>query len=132
MLIGFLLTSFQDLQAQFTVGYHQSGLPFAAFSYHFNKWYPELRVGMDTSSPYIEIGAAYKAIQKDDYEFYLGAGYGYNGEWLAIPIGLNIYPLTNKNFGFHMEVSPLLMDTGVRGSLGIRYRFLKRDQDAVD
>lgn len=122
-----LFLIFANVNAQFTVAYHQSNLPFAAFSYHFNKFYPELRVGMDSSSPYFEVGAGFKAIQKEDYEFYFGIGYGFNGTWLAIPVGLNIYPFENKNFGFQMEVSPLLMDTGVRGSLGIRYRFDKKE-----
>jgi hypothetical protein len=71
-------------------------------------------------------------LDKEDYEFYGGVGLFLNDfEALAIPIGVNIYPLPNKKFGFHIELTPLLPldddETILRGSWGIRYRFRKSE-----
>ncbi len=49
-----------------------------------------------------------------------------NFEGLVIPVGLNIYPFDKKNFGFQIELAPILTEESLlRGSGGIRYRFLK-------
>ncbi len=49
---------------------------------------------------------------------------GYTG--VVIPVGLNIYPFTNKKFGFHIEAAPVIgEDFILRDSWGIRYRFRK-------
>lgn len=48
---------------------------------------------------------------------------------IVIPVGLNIYPLPFKNFGFHMELAAIAGDGGIlRGSWGIRYRFLRKEK----
>jgi hypothetical protein len=64
-------------------------------------------------------------LNKPDYELYAGLGYRFGiFSGLVVPIGLNIYPFAKKNFGFHIEVAPILFDADIlRGSLGIRYIF---------
>jgi hypothetical protein len=47
---------------------------------------------------------------------------------LVIPVGLNIFPFETKSFGFHIELSPIIAfddEALLRGSWGIRYRFLE-------
>jgi hypothetical protein len=45
----------------------------------------------------------------------------------VVPIGVNIYPFSNKNFGFHIELAPIIgWDDVLRGSWGIRYRFPRK------
>ena len=46
---------------------------------------------------------------------------------VVVPIGLNIYPFSSKAFGFQMELAPIIGDDVLRGSWGIRYRFIKED-----
>ena len=117
---------------QFAVSFHQSNLPFAAFSYEFkNRIRPELRLGTDNFISVIAAEAVvlYDLINKDDYEFYGGLGVRSNGfEGIVIPVGLNVYPLPAKQFGFHIELAPIAADNEVllRGSWGIRYRFRKK------
>ncbi len=116
---------------QLGVSFHQSNLPFIGINYQIkNKIRPELRIGIDNYIEIISVEAVvtYDLIKKDDYEFYAGLGIrGNDFEGLVIPVGLNIYPLTIKQFGFHIEIAPIFGEgTLVRGSWGIRYRFPKK------
>jgi len=67
----------------------------------------------------------YDIFNKDYYEFYAGLGGRITTfAGVVIPIGLNIYPFAVKNFGFHIELAPIIGDSAIlRGSWGIRYKF---------
>jgi hypothetical protein len=113
---------------QFGVSYHQSNLPFAGISYEIkDKLRPEIRFGTDNYFEDISIEGVltYDILNKEEYEFYGGVGVRSNGfTGLVIPIGLNFYPFTGKNFGFQIELTPIIGDEEIlRGSWGIRYRF---------
>lgn len=118
--------------AQFGVNIHQSEIPFAGFNYEFSeRWRPEMRIGTDNyfDDISIEIVATYDILNKTSYEFYAGAGARFNMfDGMVIPVGLNIFPFETKSFGFHIELSPIITfgdDSLLRGSWGIRYRFLE-------
>ncbi|QCK16614.1 hypothetical protein [Mangrovivirga cuniculi] len=114
--------------AQVSAGFHYSNLPFVGINYEIgDRFRPELRIGTDTflEDVSLEGVVTYDLLDKTDYEFYAGLGArseDFSG--LVIPFGLNLYPLDNKNFGFHFEVAPIIGDVDImRGSLGFRYRF---------
>lgn len=117
------------LFAQPGVNYHHSGLPFLGINYEINERVrPELRIGTNTllDDLSFEGVVTYDVLDQEDYEFYAGLGArtsDYSG--IVIPLGLNFYPFTTKNFGFHMELAPIIGDAGdlLRGAWGIRYRF---------
>ncbi len=117
--------------AQLSVGYHQSGLPFASISYEIKgRLVPELRLSTDTYlgesfSP--EFVLTYQFLNKEDYEFYSGLGFRANDfQGVVLPIGFNFFPFEQKKFGFHLELAPIINDNPIlRGSWGIRYRFLR-------
>lgn len=117
--------------AQFGVSFHQSNLPFAGFHYEIkDRLRPEIRIGTDNYFEDLSAEAilSYDLINKADYEFYAGAGVRAAGDFtgLVIPLGLNVYPLPVKQFGFHIEVTPIIGESSIlRGSWGIRYRFRK-------
>ena len=121
--------------AQFGVSFHQSKLSFVGFNYEFiERVRPELRIGADSyfEEISIEVVGTYDIINKADYEFYAGLGARFNlYDGIVIPIGLNIFPFSSKNFGFQMELSPIVFgdDDLLRGSWGIRYRFLDNQMD---
>ena len=113
---------------QFGINFHQSNLPFVGLNYEIkNKLRPELRVGTDNyfEETTLEAVITYDLAQKDEYEIYAGVGGRVNSfEGLVIPIGVNVYPLSTKQFGFHIELAPILGEINVlRGSWGIRYQF---------
>ena len=116
---------------QLGISFHQSNLPFLGVSYEIkNKLRPELRIGTDTYFEEISVEGiiTYDILNKEDYEVYAGLGGRVNGfAGLVIPLGLNVYPLTTKQFGFHIELAPIIGESSLlRGSWGIRYRFSKR------
>jgi hypothetical protein len=116
--------------AQLGVSFHQSNLPFIGLNYEIkNKIRPELRIGTDNyfEELSVEVIATYDILKKEGYEFYAGLGVRTNDfTGVVMPIGLNIYPLTTKQFGFHIELSPIVGEESIlRGSWGIRYRFKK-------
>lgn len=126
LLFLFVLPSFAF--GQFGVNFHQSNLPFIGLNYEFkSKLRPELRVGTENyfGETSIEAVLTYDIINKNDYEVYTGIGGRLNGfEGLVIPIGVNVYPLTAKQFGFHIELASIISESSVlRGSWGIRYQF---------
>ena len=113
---------------QLGVAYHQSGLPFAGINYEFgDRFRPEVRIGTDSyfDGFTVEGVFTYDILNKDAYEFYGGVGVrAADSPGVVIPIGFNFYPFAVKNFGFHMELSPIFDEDGIlRGSFGIRYRF---------
>lgn len=122
----FSLTGF----SQTTITFHQSNLPFLGVNYQFGeKFIPELRVGTDQyfEDLSVELAANYIFKVTDRYEFYAGVG-GRVGTFagIVIPIGLNIYPFEEKDFGFHIEGAGIVGELSLfRGSFGIRYRFAK-------
>lgn len=123
--------------AQFGVNIHQSEIPFMGFNYEISeRWRPEMRFGTDNyfENISIELIACYDILNKEDYEFYAGAGARFNLlEGLVIPVGLNVFPFASKSFGFHIELSPIISfddSSLLRGSWGIRYRFLKNQGDS--
>jgi len=118
--------------AQLGVNIHQSEIPFVGFNYEFaDRIKPELRFGTDNyfENVSVEIIGTYDILNKTDYEVYAGAGARFNLlEGLVIPVGLNVFPFATKSFGFHIELSPIISfddSSLLRGSWGIRYRFLK-------
>ncbi len=114
---------------QFGVSFHQSNMPFVGFNYEIaDRFLPELRLGMDTylDNMSVEAVATYQFINKDDVEVYAGLGGRANrNAGLVAPIGVHAFPFSAKNFGFHMEVTPIITEGTpiIRGSWGIRYRF---------
>jgi hypothetical protein len=122
--------------AQFGVGYYQGGLPFVALSYGFKSGLrPEARFGSDNylNNLGIEGVLNYNIIKNDNLEFYAGLGARANVfPGMVIPIGVNFYPLPQKQFGLHIEVAPIFStESGgkdiLRGSWGIHYRFIKQE-----
>lgn len=114
--------------AQFGINFHQSNLPFVGLNYQIkNKLRPELRIGTDNyfEETSLEGVVIYDFVQKDDYEAYAGIGGRVNIlEGLVIPMGVNVYPLSTKQFGFHIELTPIIGETSIlRGSWGMRYQF---------
>lgn len=113
---------------QLGVGFHHSNLPFIGLSYEIGeRWRPELRMGVDQyfSNVPFELAFMYDLAEKDQYEIYTGlGGRTTNFPGLVIPVGVNIYPFTSRQFGFHIEFAPIFGESDiVRGSWGIRYKF---------
>ncbi|MEQ9423467.1 MAG: hypothetical protein RJQ09_03540 [Cyclobacteriaceae bacterium] len=131
-LMLFALGSYQA-HSQFGVSFHHSNLPFIGINYEGQKFMPEFRIGLDN---HIE-DVSYELVlnhffkRNGNYDIYGGLGGRINSfEGVVLPIGLNIYPFDDKNFGFHIELAGLLqlpgdLDAVLRGSWGIRYRFKK-------
>ena len=114
--------------AQFGINFHQSNLPFVGLNYEFkNRLRPELRIGTDNyfAETTLEGVVTYDVVDKEEYEIYAGVGGRINKfEGAVIPIGVNVFPLSTKQFGFHIELAPIIGNTSVlRGSWGIRYQF---------
>ncbi len=113
---------------QFGVNFHQTNLPFVGLNYEIkDKIRPELRISTDNYFEDISVEGilTYDILNKEDYEFYGGLGIRANGfTGLVIPFGINLYPLTTKQFGFHIELAPIIGESSIlRGSWGIRYKF---------
>ena len=118
--------------SQTTVTFHQSNLPFIGVNHQFGeKFIPEFRVGTDSyfETMSAELAANYIFKKTDRFEFYGGAGLRVGVfDGVVVPVGLNIYPFDQKDFGFHIEGTPIIgFNDGAlfRGSFGIRYRFIK-------
>lgn len=126
---------------QFGINYNQSKLPFVGLSFEIkDRFKPEVRLGTDNYFENITIESilSYDIINNDEYEFYGGFGVrilnsntipepleslGFVPDFV-ISMGFIFYPLASKNFGFQMELAPLIGVSNIlRGSLGIRYRF---------
>jgi len=132
-IILFILFWPGKLLCQFGVNFHQSNIPFVGVNYEFkDRLRPELRIGTDSflSDISAELVVTYDILNKEDYEVYVGLGIRGGDDYTGVPVplGINIYPFPMKNFGFHIELSPILSDDSIlRGSWGIRYRFKKSE-----
>lgn len=116
--------------AQFGASFNQSNLPFVGLSYEINnRLLPELRIGTDNYFDDTSLELAINYIFKRNKTVNVYAGLGGRVrilEGIVIPVGLNIYPFEEKNFGFQIELAPILWESSLlRGSWGIRYRFEK-------
>lgn len=115
--------------SQVTVSYHQSSLPFLGVNYQFGeRFVPEFRLGTnDFLTDFdVELVANFLIMKEESVEIYGGLG-GRVGDFsgLVIPFGINAFPFARKDFGFHMELAPMVGDFDLlRGSFGIRYRFI--------
>ncbi len=132
LIVLFLVILPGKLLCQFGVNFHQSNIPFAGINYEFkDRLRPEVRIATDYFLSDIagEIVVTYDILNKEDYEVYGGLGIrGGDYTGLTIPLGINMYPFPTKNFGFHIELTPILNDDSIlRGSWGIRYRFKKSE-----
>jgi hypothetical protein len=117
------------------VSYHQSpNGGQVAYAYEVNdKFRPEIRLFADTfiEDLFLKVMLNYNMERNDSYEFYSGVtAYTAIAEdmTIMIPVGLNIYPFEQKQFGFQMEFSPSFpfgapWGPYFTGSWGIRYRF---------
>lgn len=94
---------------------------------------PEVRFGTDMyfDELGVELVATYDILKKRDYELYAGLGIRSDPYYgVVIPVGLNFYPFQERKFGFHFEVTPIMSEMAIlRGSLGIRYKFIKSTDD---
>ncbi|MFC3416491.1 hypothetical protein [Algoriphagus hitonicola] len=131
LLAFFSVVSFLAF-SQTTVSFHQSNLPFIGVNTQLGeRWIPELRVGTDNfvENLSLELVGNYMVKSDEDKQIYVGLGARVNFlDGLVVPLGINYYPFAKKDFGFHMEAAPIIaVNDGLllRGSFGIRYRFLK-------
>jgi len=121
--------------AQLGLSFHQSNLPFAGVSYGIGeRFLPELRLGTDNffEDTSLELVVNYIFVKQESLQAYGGLGVRAQFfEGPLIPLGINVYPFEEKKFGFHMELAALISSEEggglLRGSWGIRYRFLKED-----
>lgn len=129
LLLVFAVISIKG-SAQWTASYHHSSMPFIGINKEFgNKWIPELRIGTNTYVDFLPLEFVFNRIflRNERIDFYGGLGARVNNfPGLVVPFGLNIYPFEKKDFGFHIEAAPIIGEDAVlRGSFGLRYRFLK-------
>lgn len=131
-----LMLGAQLSHAQLGISYHQSNLPFAGVNYEIaDRFLVELRLSTDVDFVLFtpEMAASYQFLDKGDYEIYggLGARVTTSGNdyftGVVIPFGAHFFPFEQKNFGFHVELAPIIRGAEdgslLRGSWGIRYRF---------
>ncbi len=117
--------------SQFGVDFQYSNIPFFGFNYEIkNHWRPEVRLGTDTFFDNVSVEGivTYDILNKEDYEFYAGLGARFNTlPGLVVPVGFNFYPFDKRNFGFSIELAPIMGEDNVlRGSFGLRYSFDKK------
>ncbi|MGM0580360.1 MAG: hypothetical protein ACQETL_06755 [Bacteroidota bacterium] len=125
--------------SQSIVSFHQSANGSqGSYAYEYNdKYRAEFRIFTNNFIDVIPIRLMFSAdwVEKDIYEFYTGISlipFTPQAPVVGFPVGLNIYPFENKNFGFIMEFAPNLAfgEAGgayFSGSWGIRYRFNKKE-----
>ena len=135
----FLLGMIQVAQAQVSAGINfQSSRTFITVGTNPDKeFFGEARLGLGRNVG-LELVGAYNFVQKSDFNGYVGLGLGlfdhyhprkdrdYNEVYLAIPVGVLIKPLDNKNFGFLIEAAPVFYGeygSYLRGGVGVKYTF---------
>lgn len=131
IFVSILCAVFQISHGQFGASVHQSSIPFIGLNYQINdRFLPELRIGTDNYFEDTSLEFVLNYIFKKDE--IVNAYFGLGGrieifQGIVVPLGMNIYPFEKKNFGFHIELAGLFADEGnvLRGSWGIRYRFIK-------
>ncbi|WP_075350081.1 outer membrane insertion C- signal [Algoriphagus marinus] len=140
LLFAFALFAFISIsQAQVSVGINfQSSDTFITVGTDPDKLYfgeARLGIGHDIG---LELMGGYNFVRKSEVNAYVGVGLGLLGDhnhkhrddhndiYLAIPIGVLIKPLNNKNFGFLIEAAPVFAnhnDSYLRGGIGVKYTF---------
>lgn len=135
----FLIGGITVSQAQVSAGINfQSSRTFITIGTDPDKeFFGEGRLGLGRNVG-LEMVGAYNFIQKSDVNAYVGLGLGlfdhyhprrdrdYNEVYLAIPFGVLIKPLDNKNFGFLIEAAPVFYSeygSYLRGGIGFKYTF---------
>lgn len=110
--------------SQLGVGIHYSETSFAGVNYTFqDRIIVELRV---TEDAFTEPMIGYFLANSELVNFYSGLAINGRSRHFLLPFGMNLYPLKNKSIGLHIETAILVRDeSAVRGSIGIRYRFIK-------
>lgn len=128
LLTTLLLVASVYSYGQLGISYHQSNLSFAGVNYQLGeRFLPEFRMGanvlLDNFAPELVIN--YQFVKKEDYQVYAGLGGRIQiDEGIVLPLGVNIYPFENKQFGFQTELATVFSDNQIfRGSWGIRYHF---------
>jgi len=128
LCLALFFGSLLSAQAQLSVAYHQSSLPFTEVQVEiFDRLVPAIRLGtnldVDDFSP--EVVLTFQYLDQPGYEAYTGFGVRANAfEGIVFPVGINLFPFEQKRFGFHIELAALMGESEVlRGSWGIRYRF---------
>ena len=98
--------------------------------------YKDFRFGM-TFQPAYDIAqsmmptVSYEAVKKEKYNLYFGMILDNldQSDYLRIPVGIDFYPLSDKNLSLYTELVPYInlnaSSEAIRGNLGIRYRFNK-------
>jgi hypothetical protein len=138
LFLSFLVFTALKSQAQVAISYYQSGLSMVGVSTNTNKriW-GELRLGTDLKfedfSP--ELVGAFNFKKTETVKLYGGLGIRLNVyEGVLLPLGIQISPFQDfRNFAFHIEVAPIITlrdeyDSYFRGSVGIRYLFLRKKE----
>ncbi|MCB0629320.1 MAG: hypothetical protein R2824_04090 [Saprospiraceae bacterium] len=131
-LVLTLLFVAQNATAQFGVSFHQSRIGFVGINYEAGRHFmAEFRISTDVlfETLALEGIGALRIGRSEEINPYVGLGFRFDpenlGAGILLPIGMNIYPFENKRFGFHLELAPIVGENAiVRGSWGIRYRFL--------
>lgn len=123
--------------AQVTTGYYHSNLrSMVSVGYKINNMIePSLRIGLDNyiEDIHIEPVVTFRYNDSWDYSPYVGVGTWLSLDELSLvfPIGFDVAPFTNKQFGFHFEMTPIvgfdLEYLILRGSIGFRYYLKKKD-----
>jgi hypothetical protein len=117
-------------KAQLGISYHQSLISFIGVNYEIEeRFMPELRIGTNQlfENTDLELTVNYLFYKTEIINAYGGLGGRINLlPGAVIPVGANFYPFQNKSFGFHTELAALIGENPyLRGSFGIRYRFLE-------
>jgi len=129
--IFLFLTLVSYAQSSIGVAFHQSSIPFIGVNLELpdSRFRPEVRLGIDSdieNAP-LEVTLNFDLVNKEAHEVYIGAGGRLiQLEGFVFPLGTNIYPFAEKQFGFHIELATLITTDErriFRGSWGIRYRF---------
>ncbi|MCU0441224.1 MAG: hypothetical protein MUE96_02410 [Bacteroidia bacterium] len=144
--IPILLALILNLESKAQLGttfYQSPGFLTAGLMYEYNNFVrPEIRIGSTigsfSSTNVFELLVNIDIVNKADYEFYAGAGLiaaGFNERTginqailaLSVPVGFNIYPFENKQFGLHIDVSTFVFNEtfDFLPRWGIRYKFRK-------
>jgi hypothetical protein len=128
LLVIFVLLISQKSFSQIGITFHQSNIPSIGINKQIGeRLLPEFRIGTDNffEDTGLELDINYLLIKRKDFQFYSGLGGRIQiFEGLVIPVGVNIYPLENKNFGFHIELAGIVGGNNniLRGSWGIRIK----------
>lgn len=114
---------------QLGMNLYLSEIPQVGLNYELkDKWRSDFRIGIGgkPKTTKIDLFLTYDFFNLEDHEVYLGLGISSANELgIAIPAGVNFYPLSNKKIGFAIDFVTVILDNSIasNGSLGVRYRF---------